>query len=57
MKVFVVVFIVLSLILSYWAGVIAKRKGKSFVLWCILQLLFYFPIILIAFHSPIEKKK
>jgi len=57
MKVFVVVFIVLSLILSYWAGVIAKRKGKSFVLWCILQLLFYFPIILIAFHSPIEKEK
>tara|TARA_B100000315_G_scaffold146140_1_gene135039 strand:+ start:893 stop:1066 length:174 start_codon:yes stop_codon:yes gene_type:complete len=57
MKVFVVAFIVLSLILSYWAGVIAKRKGKSFVLWCILQLLFYFPIILIAFHSPIEKKK
>jgi len=57
MKEFVVVFIVLSLILSYWAGVIAKRKGKSFVLWCILQLLFYFPIILIAFHSPIEKKK
>tara|TARA_Y100001949_G_scaffold139651_1_gene121556 strand:- start:309 stop:482 length:174 start_codon:yes stop_codon:yes gene_type:complete len=57
MKEFVVVFIVLSLILSYWAGVIAKRKGKSFVLWCILQLLFYFPIILIAFHSPIEKEK
>jgi len=57
MKVFVVVFVVLSLILSYWAGAIAKRKGKSFVLWCILQLLFYFPIILIAFHSPIEKKK
>jgi NhaP-type Na+/H+ or K+/H+ antiporter len=57
MKVFVVAFIVLSLILSYWAGVIAKRKGKSFVLWCILQLLFYFPIILIAFHSPIEKEK
>ncbi|SVE48367.1 uncharacterized protein METZ01_LOCUS501221 [marine metagenome] len=57
MKVFVVVFVVLSLILSYWTGVMAKRKGKSFVLWCILQLLFYFPIILIAFHSPIEKEK
>ena len=59
MEIFVV-FVVLSLILSYWTGVMAKRKGKSFVLWSILQLLFYFPIILIAFHSPIdpiEKKR
>jgi len=57
MEVFVVLTIIFGLILPYWAGVMAKRKGKSFVLWCILQLLFYFPIILIAFHSPIEKEK
>jgi len=48
---------IINLVLSYWTGLTAKRKGKSFTLWCILQLLFYFPIILIAFHSPIKKKK
>jgi NhaP-type Na+/H+ or K+/H+ antiporter len=57
MEVFVVLTIVFGLILPYWAGVMAKRKGKSFVLWCILQVLFLFPIVLIAFHSPVEKKK
>jgi len=57
MEVFVVLTIVFGLILPYWAGVMAKRKGKSFVLWCILQVLFLFPIVLIAFHSPVEKEK
>jgi len=57
MEVFVVLTIIFGLILPYWAGVMAKRKGKSFVLWCILQVLFLFPIVLIAFHSPVEKKK
>jgi NhaP-type Na+/H+ or K+/H+ antiporter len=57
MEVFVVLTIIFGLILPYWAGVIAKRKGKSFVLWCILQVLFLFPIVLIAFHSPVEKEK
>jgi NhaP-type Na+/H+ or K+/H+ antiporter len=54
---FVALMIIFGLILPYWAGAIAKRRGKSFVIWCILQLIFVFPIILIAFHSPIEKKK
>jgi NhaP-type Na+/H+ or K+/H+ antiporter len=53
----VLTIIIFGLILPYWAGVIAKRKGKSFVLWCILQVLFLFPIVLIAFHSPVEKEK
>jgi NhaP-type Na+/H+ or K+/H+ antiporter len=57
MEVFVVLTIIFGLILPYWAGVMAKRKGKSFVLWCILQVLFLFPIVLIAFHSPVEKEK
>jgi len=57
MEIFVILIIIFGLILPYWAGVMAKRKGKNFVLWCILQLLFFFPIVLIAFHSPIEKKK
>jgi len=57
MEVFVVLTIIFGLILPYWAGVMAKRKSKSFVLWCILQVLFLFPIVLIAFHSPVEKEK